>query len=73
MIKRAERLKLFQFYARERDCPVCKDWPHAERPSRRLATDYFPLVKLYIRCTMEFFVGFHRYWALHPPKHRRRQ
>jgi hypothetical protein len=32
MITRAERLRLFQFYARERDCVLCKNWPRAEKP-----------------------------------------
>jgi hypothetical protein len=54
MIKRAERLRLFKFYARERDCALCKDWPRAEKAARRWEATYFP-AGICMRCDLAFW------------------
>jgi hypothetical protein len=56
MITRAERLRLFQFYARERDCVLCKNWPRAEKAARRWETTYFP-TGICMRCDLAFWDG----------------
>ena len=57
MITRAERIKLFQRFARERDCVLCKDWPRREKVWRRLEID--DLAKdICVRCNWAFWQGF---------------
>jgi hypothetical protein len=57
MITRAERLKLFKRFARERDCAVCKDWPRREKVWRRLEIDDLPK-GICVRCNWAFWHGF---------------
>jgi len=67
------RKDLRKYYVPQKLCPVCKDWPPKERKARRLEIEDvpWPKEKICIRCLMEWCEGFHRYWALHPPKRRR--
>ena len=55
MISRARRLELFDFYVLEKRCPICKDWPRAERPRRREEIDVIPIQGgICGRCAMAF-------------------
>jgi len=56
MITRAERLELFRFFARQRDCSLCKDWPRAERAARRQEVLNFP-ARICVRCHFAFWSG----------------
>ena len=56
MITRKERVELFKSYARERDCTLCKDWPRAEKASRRLEVLNFPK-GICVRCDLAFWQG----------------
>lgn len=52
-----------EYYVLQKHCPVCKDWPPAERKARRLEIETIPNAKLCIRCDMEWWAGFHRYYS----------
>jgi hypothetical protein len=54
MITRAERIKLFKIFARERDCPLCRNWPRAEKAARRWETTSFP-AGICMRCDLVFW------------------
>jgi hypothetical protein len=60
MISREERLEWFEFYALERDCLVCSEWPRAERPRRRTTLNSLPFVHRTVcaRCWMAFVKNF---------------
>jgi hypothetical protein len=51
---RAQRLKMFQFCARERECSLCKDWSRAEKAARRLEVTCFP-AGICLRCDLVFW------------------
>src|SRR5262249_51779978 len=55
MISRTRRLELFDFYVLEKRCPICNNWPRAERPRRREEIDVIPINGgICGRCTMAF-------------------
>jgi len=55
MISRARRLELFDFYVLEKRCPICSNWPRAERPRRREEIDVIPIQGgICGRCAMAF-------------------
>src|SRR5215831_15444717 len=59
MITRAERLELFSFCAREKDCLVCSGWPRAGRAKRRSEVGYveIPFNGTCARCWLAFAEG----------------
>jgi hypothetical protein len=55
MISRVQRLKLFDFCVLEKRCPICSQWPRAERPLRRKGIDVVPIAGgICARCAMAF-------------------
>ena len=54
MLTRAERKEFFEFYARERDCVVCADWPRAKKPKHRSELDRIPINGTCARCYLAF-------------------
>lgn len=56
MITREDRLELFKFFARQRDCSLCKDWPRAEKTARRSKVIQFPK-GICVRCWSSFWDG----------------
>ena len=57
MITRVQRLEPFKFYARQRDCALCKDWPRHEKVWRRMEIDDLAR-SICVRCNWAFWQGF---------------